>query len=121
MPGKYKCGLGAIIVFSLMLILNPTVASSRRHSQVTGGMKQGPSQQMDDVPSYDDPSKRGGEASYSEPVTTAPVVQVQPHGRSFDPESTSAMAVHKRVTDLDEMLKLQDQELDRRLVICRHC
>jgi hypothetical protein len=121
MFGKYNSWRAAIIIFSLALILSPTIASPRRHSQATMGMKQGPSQQKDDVPSYDDPSKRGGEASYSEPVTTTLEVQVQPHGRSFDPDSTSAMAVRKRVTDLDEMLKLQDQELDRKLVICRHC
>jgi hypothetical protein len=110
-----------IVAFSLMLTMNPIIASQRRHNQDSAGMKQGTSAYPNDVPSYGDPSKQGGEAAMSEPVKTVPEVHVQPHGKSFDPDSTSAMSVRKRVTDLDEMLKLQDQELDRKLAICRGC
>lgn len=121
MTRRSKCWLTTIAAFSLMLILSPTIASTRRHNQGTPGMMQGPSEHVDAVPSYDDPSKQGGQPAYSDPVKLLLEVHVQPHGQSFDPNSASAMAVHRRVTDLDEMLKLQDQELDRKLVICRHC
>jgi hypothetical protein len=86
-------------------------------------MKQGPSEHVDDVPRYDDPSKLGdgGQAANMEAVKAVPEVHVQPHGQSFDPDSADAMAVRRRNTDLDEMLRLQDQELDRKLVICRRC
>jgi hypothetical protein len=104
-----------------MLILGPTMASPRRHNQDIPGMPKGSSERVDAAPSYDDPSRQGGQPAYSDPVRPLPVVQVQPHGQSFDPNSAGAMAVHRRIGDLDEMLKFQDQELDRKLVICRHC
>ncbi|WP_050629796.1 hypothetical protein [Bradyrhizobium viridifuturi] len=100
-----------------MLIIDPTSASTRRHNHGVSGMMRGPSEHVDDTPSYDDPSRLGGQPAYS----LLPEVHVQPHGQSFDPNSASAMAVHRRGIDLDEMLKLQDQELDRKLVICRRC
>ena len=121
MTRKSKCWRATIAAFSLMLILSPTMASTRRHSQSIPAMGQGPSEHAYAAPSYDDPSRQGGQPSYSDPVKQLPEVHVQPHGQSFDPNSESAMAVHRRLNDLDEMLKLQDQELDRKLVICRHC
>ncbi|MGY4315088.1 hypothetical protein ACVWW1_004415 [Bradyrhizobium sp. JR3.5] len=121
MSRKSKCWHVTIAAFSLMLIMGPTSASTRRYSHGTSGMMQGPSEHVDAVPSYDDPSRRGGQPAYSDSARPLPEVHVQPHGPSFDPNSASAMAVHRRAIDLDEMLKLQDQELDRRLVICRHC
>ena len=107
--------------FGFMLIMDPTSASTRRHLHGASGMMQGPSEHVDAMPRYDDPSKQGGQPAYSDPVKPLPEVHVQPHGQSFDPNSASAMAVHRRAIDLDEMLRLQDQELDRKLVICRHC
>ena len=121
MTRKSKCWRTIIAAFSLMLILSPTIASTRRHNQGIPSMRQGPSEHVDAAPSYDDPSRQGGQPAYSDPVKPLPEVKVQPHGQSFDPNSESAMAVHMRLNDLDEMLKLQNQELDRKLVICRHC
>jgi hypothetical protein len=118
---KSKWAQTAIVAASLMLILNPATSSPRRHGQAAVRMKQ--ELPVDPVPSYDDPSKLGdaGQAANMQPANPAPDVHVQPHGRSFDPDSMSAMEVRRRTNDLDEMLRLEDQELDRKLVICRRC
>jgi hypothetical protein len=122
MRKKIKWWQTTSAVLSFMLILGPVTAAQLRHDQdATMHLKSEQSAHVTSAPSYDDPSKKGGEVAYSEPISTAPAVHVQPHGKSFDPNSTRVTAVRKRVNDIDAMLRSEDQELDRKLIICIHC
>jgi hypothetical protein len=87
----------------------------------------------DDTPSYNDPSKFGGDAALSvmaePPSTPSPAensnaavpVRVQPRGNAFTPNSDEVQVVQKRITDFNEMQRLQEEAFDRKLLICRRC
>ena len=128
-----------LTVFGLVLTMQSAAAFHRGHNhhQADGIVRSRhvaawPPVHYDDTPSYDDPSRFGGGTALSamtepsarpstEASSSASAVHVQPRGSTFTRNSNEEKAVQKRITDFDEMQRLQEVSFDRKLVICRGC
>ena len=113
-------------VASLVVIVQPAVALDRMHDHrhahgSVGSLPVPPSHY--DTPSYDDPSKFGGESVMGSEVASSSVapVHVQPRGGGFAPNSDKERLVQRQITDFNEMQRHEDELFDRRLLICRGC
>lgn len=138
MPVKFARRRAVLAVFGLVLTMQSAAALHRvhNHRQADGIVRSRhvawPPVHHDDTPSYDDPSKFGGGSAPSvmtgssarpstETSSSAAAVHVQPRGNAFTPNSTEEKAVQRRITDFDEMQRLEEESFDRKLIICRGC
>jgi hypothetical protein len=137
MPVKLAKWRAVPALFGLVLTMQPAAALHRVHHrhQADGIVRSrhvaaSPAVHYDDTPSYDDPSKYGGGTALSvrtessiqpSTETSAAAVHVQPRSTTFTPNSNEEKAVQKRITDFNEMQRLQEESFDRKLVICRGC
>jgi hypothetical protein len=126
MPVKLTRLRASLAASGLILIMQPAAALDHAHDKHRADVARSRAEMprspghYDDTPSYDDPSKFGGDAAQtSNPAS--PVVQVQPRGSAFDPNSGRVKAVRKSITDFDDMQKVEEETFDRRLIICRGC
>ncbi len=131
--------LARLTVFGLVLTMQSAAALDRVHNRRQADSIVHPRHvaarqpvHYDDTPSYNDPSKFGGStvpSAMAEPLappsteisSPATAVHVQPRGSTFAPNSNEEKAVQKRITDFDEMQRVQEESLDKRLLICRGC
>jgi hypothetical protein len=67
---------------------------------------------MAELPSVSPPGAGAG---------VAESVHVQPRGSTFAPSSAEEEIIQKRITIFNEMQRLLDSRLDRKLRICRGC
>lgn len=127
MPVKLTRLGAALTVSGLVLIMQPAAALHRVHNNDradgiahSSATVPRPPVHYDDTPSYDDPSKFGG-GSVPETLNPPAPAHVQPRGSAFNPNSAGVKAVQKRITDFDEMQRVQEESFDRKLIICRGC
>ena len=101
-------------------MLRDTVARSFVLASIICTCAFGPPSAMAEPPSTRLPS---GSATVtpSEPSASIPQVQVQPRGSNFAPNSPTTQVIEKRITDFNEMQKIEDASFDKRLKICRGC
>jgi hypothetical protein len=131
MPIELARWRAALTVFGFVLTMQSAAAFHRvpNHRQADNIVRSRhvaarPPVHHDDIPDYNDPSKFGGSTAPStmaESPSAPPPVHVQPRGGAFNPNSDGVKAVQKRITDFDEMQRIQDQSFDRKLLICRGC
>jgi hypothetical protein len=70
----------------------------------------------------------GNVAGHAAPITgsdtvygSAPIGHLQPRARQFTPQSPAEQAEQQQMSTLDIQQRKEDEELDKRLNICRGC
>ena len=71
----------------------------------------------------------GNIAGHAAPITgadntvygSAPIGHLQPRAKQFTPQSPAEQAEQQQMSTFDAQQQKQDEELDRRLNICRGC
>ena len=127
MPVELTRLRAAAALLGLALAMQPAAAlhPARNHHDAGGVARSWaaaprPPVHCDDTPGYDDPSKFGGETA-PETLNPPSPVHVQPRGSGFDPNSDAAQAVQKRITDFNEVQRIQEESFNRKPLICRGC
>lgn len=101
-------------------MLRDTVARSFARASIVCTFAFGPPFAMAEPPSTRLPSGSAAETP-SEASASIPQVQVQPRGSNFVPNSPKTEVIEKRITDFNEMQRIEDASFDKRLRICRGC
>jgi hypothetical protein len=57
--------------------------------------------------------------SATTPAVAAPIVQVQPRAKDFNPHSAANQAEQRRLSKFDAKQEKRDEALDKKLSICR--
>ena len=126
MPVKLTMLRAAFLVSGIALIIPPAAALRRMHSHQADGASRSlvpvpqPILHHEEPPSYNDPSKFGGD-SVPDASNTPAAVHVQPRGSGFNPNSDEAKVVQKVITDFDEVQRAENVAFDKKLIICRGC